>query len=130
MRNPREIMAFASSLTAASSPEGSAVVLDTADDQVKLPGGASPTTPMLGLLYEKPAADNATAQVVTDGIWPGIAGASITRNDELTSNGTDGTVKTAAPTAGTNCWIIGIALESASSGERVAMKLTGYMKQG
>jgi len=131
MRAPRGILSMASTL-AASTPEGSIVVQAAgADDTVALPGGAAPTTPLLGLLFQdQPATANLPAQVVTAGVFPGIAGASITRGAELTAFDATGKVATAAPAAGTNVGIIGIALESASAGERVAILIKQYVKQG
>jgi len=132
LRNPRGLISLKSGIVHAT-PEGSLVRLSTsADYTALLPGGASPTTPLFGLLYQAthPTLDNQPVEVVTDGVFPGIAGASITAGDLLTSNGTDGTVKPVAAGAGTNEAVIGEAMEAASSGERVAIFLMQHIRQG
>lgn len=132
MRAPQLIVSLNSSITATAGVEGSLVVLSTsANDTVALPGGAQPTTPLFGFLYDSIKTDNGPAQVVVSGIWPGIAGASITAGDEVTSNGTDGKVQSVtALGGGTNAGVIGLALNSAASGERVAVRIAPYVKQG
>lgn len=132
MRNPKGILAF-SSVMAVSTPEGSVVQFSTTDDYtVILPSGAAPTTPLVGLLYQTAHATvaNSPVEIVTEGVFPGIAGATITSGDPLTSNGTDGTVKPAAAGAGTNEAIIGFALEDALATERVSMLINPYVRQG
>lgn len=132
MRNPGQILALRSAIVAAT-PEGSLVVASTsATGTVVLPSGASPTTMLMGLLYQAshPTLANQPVEVVTSGVFPGIAGAGITAGDLLTSNGTDGTVKAVGAAGGTNEGVIGQALESASTGERVAILINPFIRQG
>jgi hypothetical protein len=133
MRNPRGILTM-SSVLAASTPEGSLVILSTTlDNTVILPAGSSPTvTPLFGLLFTTSSATaDQPIEVVTAGVFPGIAGGTIASGDEVTSNGTDGTIKSAGTiTGGTNCAILGVATESVVSGERCAVKIGPYIRQG
>ncbi len=131
-RSPGTIIAYAS-VMAVATPEGSVVVVSATDDYtVTLPSGASPTTSLLGLLYQPshPTVADQQVEVVLDGIWPGIAGATITSGDLVTSGGTDGRVITAAPGAGVNVGVVGVALEDALVGERVAIQIRPYVRQG
>ncbi len=134
LRNPGKVLAFAS-LIPKGTPEGALVELASTDNTVQLPAGAAPTTPLFGLLYSKanPDVDNAQVEVVTSGIFPGIAGdASITGPGlMLTAEGTDGKLKVASASAGTNVAIIGVSMEAAAAeDERVAVLLTpGFLKQ-
>ena len=65
-----------------------------------------------------------------NGVYPLIAAGTITRGDFVTSGGTDGSVITETAAAGTNVAVIGQALESAVTGDRVAVAINPFMKQG
>ena len=71
-----------------------------------------------------------TVDIVTSGIYPGIAMASITQGQAVTVGDSSGGLKPAAPSAGVNSMVVGIAQEDASSGERVAVQIGIYLMQG
>jgi hypothetical protein len=123
------------SLTSESSlTDGLAVVVGSADMTCALPGGADPTGGVLGVVFRpdgSTAASGAVVDVVTDGIYPCVASAAITRGAKVAIAGASGKVKTAAPSAGTNTMILGTALESAAAdGERIAVLLQTSLMQG
>lgn len=131
-RNIQLVTPFAvSSLTAS---EGAVLVLSSsADNTAALPAGADPdpvSVAILGLSLFAITSTQTSADVVTAGIFPGIAAASITRGQALTVANVSGGVKPAAPGAGTNVAIIGFAQEDASSGERVAIDIRIGALQG
>jgi hypothetical protein len=135
MRNPNQIVAMTmDSGVAINQVEGTLVVLKTGavNDTVTLPSGTQPTTPLFGLLYEQgPAVSGGTVQVVISGIWPGIAQGTMNAGDEATAYSTAGSVQSISGLAGgTNAGIIGTVLESATTGQRVAIDIGPYVKQG
>ena len=116
-RTPATVAPFAvSSLTAV---EGAVLVNATgADNSAALPAGASPdptSIAILGLSLQAVVPAQTGADVVTSGIFPGVAAGSII---------------VAAPGAGLNVATIGYAMESASSGERVAIDIRIGSLQG
>jgi hypothetical protein len=124
-RTPQSVAPFAvSSLTAV---EGAVLVNATgADNTAALPAGASPdplTIAILGLSHQAVVSTQTGADVVTSGIFPGVAAGSITRGQLLTVGNSSGGVIVAAPSAGSNVATIGYAMESASTGERVAIDI-------
>lgn len=119
-----------SSLTAS---EGAVLVLGSTDNSAALPAGADPdpkTVALLGLSLFAVTSTQTGADVVTAGIFPGIAAASISRGQLLTVANVSGGVKPANPGAGTNVAVIGYAMEDASSGERVAINIAIGELQG
>lgn len=113
--------------------DGMIVVVGAADNACALPGGASPTTSLLGVIYRpdgSSAAVGDTVEVILGGVYPVIAGGTVTANDLITSNGTDGTAKTETASAGTNVAVLGPALEDGASGDRVATIINPFIKQG
>ena len=113
--------------------DGMIVRVGSADNTVRLPGGASPTTSLLGCMMRPDGSACAvgdTIDLVLNGVYPLIAAGTITRGDFVTSGGTDGSVITETAGAGTNVAVIGQALESAVSGDRVACTINPFMKQG
>jgi hypothetical protein len=131
-RTPQSVAPFAvSSLTAV---EGAVLVNATgADNTAALPAGASPdplTIAILGLAHQAVVSTQTGADVVTSGIFPGVAAGSITRGQLLTVGNSSGGVIVAAPSAGSNVATIGYAMESASSGERVAIDIRIGSLQG
>lgn len=123
-RNIQLVAPFAvSSLTAV---EGAVLVQGSADNSAALPAGADPnpaSVALLGLSLFSVASTQTSADVVTAGIFPGVAAASISRGQLLTVANSSGGVKPAAPGAGTNVATIGYAMENANSGERVAIDI-------
>ena len=98
-----------------------------------LPGGASPTTPLLGVVHRpdgSTAAIGDTVDVVISGVYPVIAGGSISRKNLITSGGTDGTAIAESASAGTNVGVLGQAIEDGVSGDRVATVINPFIKQG
>jgi len=131
-RTPQSVAPFAvSSLTAV---EGAVLVNATgADNTAALPAGASPdplTIAILGLSHQAVVSTQTGADVVTSGIFPGVAAGSITRGQLLTVGNSSGGVIVAAPAPGANVGTIGYAMESASSGERVAIDIRIGSLQG
>ena len=130
-RNIQLVAPFAvSSLTAV---EGAVLVQGSADNSAALPAGADPnpvSVALLGLSLFAVTSTQTGADVVTAGIFPGVAAASISRGQALTVANTSGGVKVAAPAAGANVAIIGYAMEDASSGERVAIDIRIGALQG
>jgi len=113
--------------------DGMIVRVGSADNTVRLPGGASPTTSLLGCMMRPDGSACAvgdTIDLVLDGVYPLIAAGTITRGDFVTSGGTDGSVITETAGAGTNVAVIGQALESAVTGDRVAVAINPFIKQG
>ena len=123
-RNIQLVTPFAvSSLTAAA---GAVLVQGASDNSAALPAGADPdpkTVALLGLSFYAVTSTQTAADVVTAGIYPGVAAASISRGQLLTVANTAGGVKPANPAGGTNVATIGYAMEDASSGERVAIDI-------
>lgn len=75
-------------------------------------------------------ASGATVDIVTSGVYPGIAMATITQGQAVTVGDTAGGLKPAAPSAGVNAMVVGIAQNDAASGERVAVQINVYLMQG
>ncbi len=113
--------------------DGMVVIVGAADNACALPGGASPTTSLLGVIYRpdgSSAAIGDTVEVVISGVYPVIAAGSITASNLITSGGTDGTAIAESASAGTNVAVLGPALEDGSSGDRVATIINPFIKQG
>lgn len=113
--------------------DGMVVRVGSADNTVRLPGSASPSTALFGVVMRPDGSSCAVGDiidVVVSGVYPLIAAGTITRGDLLTSGGTDGTVITQAAAGGANVGIIGQALESAVSGDRVATLINPSIMQG
>ena len=123
-RNVQLVTPFAvSSLTAVA---GAVLVQGATDNSAALPAGADPnpaSVALLGLSFYAVTSSQTSADVVTAGIYPGVAAASISRGQLLTVANTAGGVKPAAPAGGTNVATIGYAMEDAASGERVAIDI-------
>lgn len=129
-RNPQNILQFEAE---SAVRDGDLVVQGAADYKVAFPGGASPTSMLLGVVMRPDgsvAASGDKVNVVTAGVYPVRAGGTITRGDLITSNGTDGTAKTEAAGAGVNVGVIGQALASGVSGDKVSVLIRPHMKQG
>lgn len=75
-------------------------------------------------------ASGATVDIVTSGVYPGIAMATITQGQAVTVGDTAGGLKPAAPSAGANAMVVGIAQNDAAAGERVAVQINVYLMQG
>lgn len=130
-RSPGKLISLASQ---AAIPDGAVVVIGTADLSCALPAGASPTgVALLGLAVRDGGGSYAsgdTVDVCVEGIYAGVADGTITRGDRVTSGGTDGGLITAAPSAGTNCTVVGVALASAVAGDRFPVLIQHGVMQG
>lgn len=116
----------------ATIADGVVCILGTADYSAAV-CGADPTAGMIGIAKVDGAgsvASGGTVDIVTSGIYPGIAMTSITQGQAVTVGDSAGALKPAAPGAGVNSMVIGIAQEDASSGERVAVQIGIYLMQG
>ena len=113
--------------------DGMVVIVGAADNACALPGGASPTVSLLGVIYRpdgSSAAVGDTVDVVISGVYPVIAAGSITANNLITSGGTDGGAIAESASAGVNVAVLGPALEDGVSGDRVATIINPFIKQG
>ncbi|MFO1038141.1 MAG: DUF2190 family protein [Geminicoccaceae bacterium] len=91
---------------------------------------ASAATDLLvGVSTEVDAASGARCDVHLGGIVEVEAGASITRGTKVTADA-NGKAVAAAPSAGTNNEIIGIAMVTAASGDIIPVLLAQSTKQG
>ena len=91
LRLPGQIAPFE---TESVVSDGMVVVVGSANNKCALPGGASPTTSLLGVVMRpdgSSAAVGDTVDVVLTGIYPVIAAGSVSRKNLITSGGTDGT---------------------------------------
>lgn len=116
----------------ATIADGVACIVGTADYSA-VPGAADPVAGVIGIAKvdgNGSIASGGTVDIVTNGIYPGIAMASITQGQAVTIGDSAGGLKPAAPSAGANAMVVGIAQEDASSGERVAVQIGIYLMQG
>lgn len=129
MRNPGFIRQAVAEATIA---DGVACVVGTADYSAAV-AGSDPTSGVIGLAKVDgggSVASGDTVDIVTSGIYPGVAMASITQGQAVTVGNSAGGLKPAAPSAGANVMVLGTAQEDASSGERVAVQINIYLMQG
>lgn len=113
--------------------DGMVVIVGAADNACALPGGASPTVSLLGVIYRpdgSSAAAGDTVDVIISGVYPVIAAGSITANNLITSGGTDGTAIAESAGSGVLVGVLGPALEDGASGDRVATVINPFIKQG
>lgn len=116
----------------AAIADGVACVVGTADYSAAV-AQTDPVAGLIGLAKVDgggSVASGATVDIVTSGIYPGVAMATITQGQAVTVGDTSGGLKPAAPSAGNNAMVLGIAQEDASSGERVAVQIGIYLMQG
>lgn len=107
----------------ASVLEGAVLVQGASNDTCALPSGASSRQQILGLCYQSfNSAAGSPATIVAPGaIFPGIAAGAITRGDVLVIGGATGTVVSVSATTPVDATRVGVALESVTTGERVAI---------
>ena len=113
--------------------DGMVVIVGAADNACALPGGASPTVSLLGVIYRpdgSSAAVGDTVDVIISGVYPVIAAGSITANNLITSGGTDGIAIAESAGSGVLVGVLGPALEDGVSGDRVATVINPFIKQG
>lgn len=122
MRAPLGILALVVA-AGATITDGAVVVVDTVgDDKCKLPAGVGDFA-VVGLAKIEGGGTKAAGlgvDVVTHGVHAAKASGAITRGDRVCIANAAGDVKTAGYAVGASR-VVGYALESASSGERVAV---------
>jgi len=111
----------------AAVPAFTIVKFGAADGQV-LPAAAV-TDKLVGVSTDIAAAINERCDFIVDGIADVLYGGTVTRGDPLTSDAS-GRATTAAPGAGTNNRIIGIAMVSGVVGDIGSVKMSQGMVQG
>lgn len=111
----------------AAVPAFTIVKLGSADGQV-LPAAAV-SDAMLGVSTDIAAAINERCDVILGGVADVLYGGTVTRGDLLTSDST-GRALTAAPAAGTNNRIIGMAVVSGVVGDIGQVDISQSMMQG
>jgi len=91
--------------------------------------GAAATDKLIGITTEIPAISGERADVVLEGIADLKIGGAVARGDLLTSDAS-GQGVTAAPAAGSNNRIIGMALISGVAGDIIPVKVAPSSLQG
>lgn len=91
--------------------------------------GAAATDVLSGVAQSEPSSANKSLVVATEGISKVVAGGTIAIGDLITSDSA-GKGVAAAPNAGTNNWIIGVALQVAATGEKFSVLLGVQRIQG
>lgn len=120
MRNPGQCVGFLCDST--SVLEGAVLVQGASNDTVALPSAANSRSRLVGLAYQAGSSTaNEAITAVINGIFAGIATGTITRGDRLVIGGATGTVQAESLTTPPDATRVGYALESVSSGERVAV---------
>jgi hypothetical protein len=109
---------------------GNVVVVGAADNTVKLPSGADPTAGVLGVALGAGTAGTTVNVLVCGVTTVKASAATITRGDSLAVAASTGTVKTAAPGAGTNSMCVGVALQSFSSSGTGLALIMPFVLQG
>ena len=99
----------------------------TADGQVL--AGAAATDKLLGVSTDIPAAIGERCDVILSGLADVVYGGAVTRGDMLTSDAT-GRAVTAAPIAGVNNRIIGMAVVSGVAGDIGVVSIAQSTLQG
>jgi hypothetical protein len=129
MRNPGFTR---QAIAEATIADGVACIVGTADYSATV-AAANPTAGVIGIAKVDgggSVASGGTVDIVTTGIYPGIAQASITQGQAVTVGDSAGGLKPAAPSAGVNAMVVGIAQADAAAGERVAVQIGIYLMQG
>lgn len=121
-RFPMEAL-FTLACDSANVLEGAVLVQGAADDTCALPSAASSNAPLLGLAYTTGLTTTGGQMTIVapGGVWPAIAAGTIARGDVVVIGGATGTVVAASLTTPANATRVGIAMEAAISGSRVAV---------
>ena len=103
--------------------EGAVLVQGASNDTCKLPSAASSREALLGLAYSAGSTSTGGPMTIVGlgAVWPAIAAGTITRGDRVVIGGATGTVVSESLTTPVDATRVGRALESAASGERVAV---------
>lgn len=105
------------------------VVKGASLNSVALPGGADVN--FMGVTAEDGAINELRDVAIDGGIFPITASAAIAEGAEVSVAGVTGKIKTSAPAAGVNSYVVGIAMEpAAADGDVIGVLLKRYIKQG
>lgn len=120
---PMEFMEIA--CLSANVAQGSVLVAATsADLSCQLPSGADTNAGIIGLAIKAGAANTtSTIQIVTAGVYRGVANGSITRSQLVTVATSAGDVKAVSVSTLPGATIVGMAMENATNGQPVAIAL-------
>ena len=119
-RNPGQVVSML--CDSASVAAGAVLVQGASNDTCALPGAANTRAKVIGIAYQAGSSSaNSAISVIVNGIWAAVAGGTITRGDVLVVGGTTGTVISASISTPADAAVVGLALESAVSGESVAV---------
>lgn len=125
MSNPILVKKF----TASGAVPANRIVKHGAADNLAAVAAAS-TDLLLGISQNKvDAADTEPVDVILQGLAPVKAGGSISRGAKVTSDAS-GQAIAAAPAAGSNAQVIGVAYEAASSGDIFRVLINQSVMQG
>jgi putative effector of murein hydrolase len=125
MNNPELMRSF----IAGGAIVGNTIVKFSSDDNTVIPASAA-TDLCLGVADAiGQVTTGARIDVVMDGIYEIVAGGTITRGSKVTSDAS-GYAVAAAPAAGVNNQVIGIALKSAVSGDIFPVLIEQSVMQG
>ena len=124
MNNPDDIFSFTAN---GAIPARTLVTLGAVDGEVKQASASTDT--LIGVTTEIDAADGETVDVVMGDLAIVTYGGNVSRGDYLTSDAS-GHAVAAAPAAGTNAKIIGIALYSGVSGDQQGIMIAPGQIQG
>jgi hypothetical protein len=116
--------------SAGAVPACRVVSIGAADNEAILANGSA--APLLGVSEQAPAAPpiGTPIDVILTGVATLEAGAAVGRGAPVTADAT-GRGVAAAPAAGVNAWVVGLALEAAvAPGDRIRVLLTQSRIQG
>lgn len=127
-RQPEDVVPSTAEATIA---DGCVVVVGSADNAHALPGGADPTSGVMGIAMLAAVASSgfrSEQDVCRGGVYPGIvaAGKTATRGLFAAIDGTTGHVKDATPAAvgaGTRSMVVGMFVETGTAGQRVGIQV-------
>lgn len=124
MRHPNEYGIVGMLCDNSGVLEGAVLVASTStNDAAALPAGASTSVPILGLAYKAgdPSTTGQRIEVVTEGVYPGLANVGITRGNKVVVASASGDLAPVGSGTVPGATIVGVALESCNAGERVAI---------
>ncbi len=117
----------AAKCTAAIAAQYTIATFGADDDTLSVASGAANS--LVGVFQSTTANPGDSVEVMVTGISSVVLGGNVTRGDYITS-AANGSGVTAAPAAGANANVIGIALESGVSGDIIAVLLAPGRIQG
>lgn len=116
--------------TASNAITANTIVVAAGANKVKVAAGADPTKGVIGVALNS-VADGETVYVCTSGVASVTdSGAGVTYADHIASAGSSGLGKTAAPAAGTNDMVVGVALSTTSALGSIPVMVNPYVLQG